>query len=238
MDKQYLIIIISLKAEIFLSLYHTQPLRSHFCTTWLETKSIAMKLRFLSLLAVTSLLFASCANNAEGDNKNADSPSVNTTTENSGSVTTTNDYSARADEFEKNSEAGKYMDVRTGKPVHLSVNRSTGRVTNKENNQEITRYIYVDNNDWWVYDGEGNQLGKAKWENDKVWFDDNGNWVDYDAKWKDDATDTKMKADEDETKLKTDDTKIKVEKDGDYKIKTGDKKIKKDEDGTKVKDNK
>jgi hypothetical protein len=202
-----------------------------------ETKSIAMKLKFLSLLAGTTLLFASCANNAEGDNKDADTSSVSNT-ENSGSTTTTNDYAARADEFDRNSEAGKYMDARTGKPVKLSVDRSTGRVTNRENSQEVTRYIYVDNNDWWVYDWEGNKLGKAKWEKDKVWFDDNGNWVDYDAKWKDDATDTKVKVDEDETKMKTDDTKIKVEKDGDYKIKTGDKKIKKDEDGTKVKDNK
>jgi hypothetical protein len=196
-----------------------------------------MKTTILSLMAASVLIFASCNNDADGDN-NKDSATTTGTTDNSGSTTTTTDYAAKADEFERNSEAGKYMDVRTGKPVKLSMDRSTGRVTNRENNQEVTRYIYVDNNDWWVYDWEGKQLGKAKWEKDKVWFDDNGNWVDYDAKWKDDDSDTKVKIDEDESKMKTDDTKIKVEKDGDYKIKTKDKKIKKDEDGTKVKDNK
>ncbi len=194
-----------------------------------------MKATILSLMAASLLFFSSCNNDADGDN-NKDSATTTGTTDNGGSTTTTTDYAAKADEFDRNSEAGKYMDVRTGKPVKLSMDRTTGRVTNKENNQEVTRYIYVDNNDWWVYDWEGNKLGQAKWENDKVLFDDNGNWVDYDAKWKDE--DAKIKMDEDEAKLKTDDTKIKVEKDGDTKIKTDDKKIKKDEDGTKVKDNK
>ena len=196
-----------------------------------------MKTKLFSLLAAT-MLFGLVACEIKGDKKDGEDKTAVTDKSNETTETSTGDYAARADEFERNSEAGKYMDARTGKPIRLSIDKSTGRVTNKENNQEVTRYIYVDNNDWWVYDWEGNKLGKAKWENDKVWFDDNGSWVDYDAKWKDDAADAKMKADEDETKLKTGDTKVKVEKDGDYKIKTNDKKIKKDEDGVKVKDNK
>lgn len=194
-----------------------------------------MKTKIFSLLAATMLFgLVACENNSNKKDKE----NTETTGNTENTETSTGEYAARADEFERNSEAGKYMDVRTGKPIRLSVDRSTGRISNRENNQEVTRYIYVDNNDWWVYDWEGNKLGQAKMENDKVLFDDNGNWVDYDVKWKDDATDTKVKMDEDEYKLKTDDTKIKVEKDGDYKIKTGDKKIKKDEDGTKIKDNK
>jgi len=193
-----------------------------------------MKTKLFSLLAATMLVgLVACENNTNTKDKEE-----GTTAGTENTNVSTGDYAARADEFEKNSEAGKYMDVRTGRPVRLSVDRSSGRVMNTETNQPVTRYIYVDNNDWWVYDWEGNRLGQAKMENDRVLFDDNGNWVDYDVKWKDDATDSKVKMDEDEYKMKSGDTKVKVEKDGDTKIKTGDKKIKKDEDGVKVKDNK
>ena len=197
-----------------------------------------MKTRFFSLLAATMLFGLVACENKNNKNDKDDTETSNTTTGTETTETSTGDYAARADEFERNSEAGKYMDARSGKPVRLSVDRSTGKVMNTETRQPVTRYIYVDNNDWWVYDWEGNKLGQAKMENDRVLFDDNGNWVDYDVKWKDDDSDTKVKIDEDESKMKTDDTKVKVEKDGDYKIKTKDKKIKKDEDGTKVKDNK
>jgi len=196
-----------------------------------------MKTKFFSLLAATMLFgLVACENSGNKNDKEDNTAVGNTGSENT--ETSTGDYAAKAGEFERNSEAGKYMDVRTGKPIRLSVDKSSGRIINSENSQPVTRYIYVDNNDWWVYDWEGNKLGQAKVENDKVLFDDNGSWVDYDVKWKDDENDTKVKMDEDESKIKTGDTKIKVEKDGDYKIKTGDKKIKKDEDGTKVKDNK
>ena len=143
------------------------------------------------------------------------------------STTSTSDYSAMADSFQRNSEAGKYMDVRTGKQIKISVDRTTGAKVNTATNEPVTRYIYVMDSDWWVYDAEGNQLGKAKWENDKVLFDDNGKWVEYDVKWK---------TDEDGTKMKSGDTKIKTDEDG-SKLKTNDKKVKTDEDGTKTKDN-
>ena len=85
----------------------------------------------------------------------------------------------------------------------------------------------IDGPEWWVYDVDGNRLGQAKLDNGTVLFDDNGNWVDYDTKWKDDGA---------ESKHKSDDMKVKTDEDG-MKIKTDDQKIKVDEDGTKVKDN-
>jgi hypothetical protein len=134
-----------------------------------------------------------------------------------------------ADEFQRNSDAGKYRDVRTGKPIKISVDRTTGKKQNTETNEPVTRYIYTDNDDWWVYDWEGNRLGRAKLENNKMLFEDSSNnWVEYEVKWKDDG---------DESKMKSEDLKVKEEKDGDLKVKTDDQKVKKDEDGTKKKDN-
>jgi hypothetical protein len=184
-----------------------------------------MKKQIFSLMAVLSLGFAAC--NSDSNT----STTTDSTTTSAGTTTTTSsgDYAAMADEFQRNSDAGKYMDVRTGKPIKISVDKSTGKKTNTETNEPVTRYIFADDSDWWVYDWEGNRLGRAKMENDRVLFEDSSNnWVDYDVKWKND---------DDETKMKSDDIKVKTEKDGDKKIKTDDKVIKKDEDGTKVKDN-
>lgn len=191
----------------------------------LKQKLLTMKKQIFSLIAVLSLGFAAC-------NSDSNTSATTDTTSTSTSATTntsSGNYAAMADEFERNSEAGKYRNVRTGEPIRISVDRTTGKKTNAETNENITRYILVDNNDWWVYDWEGNRLGRAKLENDKVLFEDSSNnWVDYEVKWKND---------DDESKMKTEDMKVKTEKDGDQKIKTDDKKIKKDEDGTKVEDN-
>jgi len=173
-----------------------------------------MKKQILIVFAALAIGFTAC---------NSDSNTTATTdSATNGSTTTTNtstsDYAAMADEYERNSEAGKYMDARTGKPIRISVDRTTGKRLNAETNEPITRYIFVDNNDWWAYDWEGNRLGRAKLEGDKVLYEtDNNEWVDYDVKWKND---------DGETKMKSDDMKVKTEADGDMKIKTDDKKIK------------
>ena len=184
-----------------------------------------MKKQIFSFIVVLSAGLFAC--NSDGDTgATTDTTSTNVTT----TTNTSNaDYAAMADEFQRNSEAGKYMDAKTGKPIKISVDKTTGKKLNTETNKPITRYIYVDNNDWWVYDWDGNRLGRAKMENNKMLFEDSStkSWVDYDAKWK---------AEDDELKMKTDDIKIKSE-DGETKIKTDDKVIKTDEDGTKVKDN-
>jgi hypothetical protein len=175
-----------------------------------------MKKQMFSLIALISLGFAAC--NSDGNRTNA---TDSTTTTANTTVTSSGDYAAMADQFQQNSDAGKYRDVKTGKPIKISVDRSTGKKTNVETNEPVTRYILVDNNDWWVYDDEGTRLSRAKMENDKLLFEDNNKWVDYEVKWKNDG---------DEEKMKSEGIKVKTDNDGDKKVKTDDRKIK-TEDG-------
>jgi hypothetical protein len=183
-----------------------------------------MKKKIFSLVAVLSLGFAACNN--DGDNTaSEDTTTTNTTT--TGTATSTGDYSAMADEFQKNSEAGKYRDAQTGKTIKISVDRTTGKKLNVETNEPVRRYIYIDNDAWWVYDEEGNRIREAKMENDKIVYKEGDAWVPWD----------KIKWDEDgEGKYEDDSTKIKIEKDGDMKIKKGDKKVKVEDGKTTVKD--
>jgi hypothetical protein len=184
-----------------------------------------MKKKIFSLVAVLSLGFMACNN--DGDNTaGTDTTTTNTT---AGTVTTTGDYSAMADEFQKNSEAGKYRDVRTGQNIKISVDRSTGKKMNTETNEPLTRYIFIDNNDWWVYDEEGNRIREAKMENDKVLYKGEDNsWVEWDKiQWDKDG----------DGKYENDSVKVKIEKDGDMKMKTKDKKVKVEDGKTTVKDN-
>jgi hypothetical protein len=193
-----------------------------------------MKKQLFSLLAVAMIGFTACNsgnNDTTGTNTDTSSAtgSAATGTETS-TVSSSGDYAAMADEFERNSQAGKYRDARTGQPLRISVDRSTGAKMNAETNEPITRYIMVDNTDWWAYDNNGSRLGRARYENNKVMYEgDNNNWVDYDVKWKTDG--------DGESKMKTDGLKIKTEKDGDMKIKTDDKKIKIEDGKVKEKDN-
>jgi hypothetical protein len=187
-----------------------------------------MKKKIFSLVAVLSLGFMACNN--DGDNTAGTDTTTTTTNTTAGTVTTTGDYSAMADEFQKNSEAGKYRDARSGKNIKISVDRTTGKKLNVETNEPVTRYIFIDNNEWWVYDEEGNRIREAKMENDKlVYRGENNMWVPWD----------KIKWDEDGSgKYEDDSTKIKIEKDGDMKIKTNDKKVKVEDGKTTVRDNK
>ena len=109
-----------------------------------------MKRKILGFFAlVLALSFTACNNDAD-----------TTTAEDTTSTTTTSsgDYAAMADEFQRNSEAGVYRDVRTGEPIKISVNKTTGAKLNAETNEPIVRYIWVDNNDWWVYDDQGTKV--------------------------------------------------------------------------------
>ena len=182
-----------------------------------------MKKKIFGLVAVLALGFAACTNDSDT------TASEDTTTNSSaGTMNTSSDYSAMADEFDRNSEANLYRDARTGQPIRISVDRTTGAKMNASNNQPVTRYIYIDNNDWWVYDEEGNRIRQARMENDRVlYLNETNQWVEWD----------KIKWDEDgEGKYKNDSMKVKIEKDGDMKIKTDDKKIKVEDGKTKVKD--
>jgi len=203
-------------------------------------KTLNMKqYRFSSLLLAMGVaaMAASCNDNSKTA-ETGDSTSMTTATTPDNSTTTTtnssNDYSAYATELENNSASGRYLNPRTGKAYKkLTVNRETGEVTD-ENNQPVWRYVDSDN--WWVYglddeDWTWRHMGDAKMDNNNLMYkDDAGAWVDYDKRWKtDDEGVTKS------WKTKDGNTKIKVSKDGDIKIKDENGKTKYDADDNKIK---
>ena len=212
------------------------------------------KEKFFSLLAAAlSIGFVACNNEgdstASADSTAADDAGSSTATT---TITSTNNYAALADSARINSEAGNYLDPRTGRPIRINVDPQTGARTNAETGEPVWRY--VDKRTWWVYGGtpdapEWDRLGEARLQGSKIEFkDSNDAWVDYDRlykaqddknaeEWKMKVGDMKIKVEEDgDMKVKSPDGKYKVDADGDTKLKTDDKKIKKDEDGTKIKE--
>ena len=184
-----------------------------------------MKRKIFSLVAAT-ITVGCVACNSEGNN--TESTDSTTTTSDVTTNTSTGNYAAQADSFKINSEAGNYLDARTGKPIKINVDATTGARVNAETNEPV-RY-YVDKRTWWVYgDDSWDTIGSAQMEGDELRFkNENDKWVTFDQKWKIDEGDG-------EAKMKTDDSKTKVEKDGDAKTKTDDGKVKTDEEGVKVK---
>ncbi|MCU7550947.1 hypothetical protein OCK74_17635 [Chitinophagaceae bacterium LB-8] len=187
-----------------------------------------MKQRLLGLFA-TAFSFGFVACNNSGDNTSA---SVDTTTDDVNTATTTatstGSYAAQADSFRINSEAGAYVDARTGKKIRIKVDPETGARTNMETGEPVD--YYVDTRTWWVYGDQGfDTIGTAHMEGKNLRFRDHKNkWVPFDDRWK--------KDDDGDLKMKTEDVKMKVDKDGDMKIKTDDGKVKITEDGVKEKD--
>ncbi len=188
-----------------------------------------IKTKIFSLLAGALTLGLVACNN-DGDTTKSTSDSL-TTTDVTTTTTSTGTYAAQADSFRMNSEAGNYLDAKTGKKIRIKVDPSTGARINEETNEPV-RY-YVDSRNWWVYGDESwDNIGEARMEGNELRYKGDGDkWVSYDQKWKVDGGDGEMK-------MKSGDMKMKVEKDGDTKIKMSDgTKIKTDEDGTKVKEN-
>jgi hypothetical protein len=181
----------------------------------------------------TALGFAallSCNNTSDTTAVNEDTSSGNGTVT---SNTSTADNTAYADEIEKSSTEGYYLNPRTGKSYgKLSVNRNTGEISD-QNNEPVWRY--VDKRNWWVYgvDDDWNwiKLGEAKMENDQLRYkDDQGSWVTYDKRWSsNEETLTKS------WKAKSGNAKIKFDKDGDVKYKDDSTRLKYDADDNKVK---
>lgn len=185
-----------------------------------------MKAKIFSLVAMTITLgFVAC--NSEGDNT-AYTDSTTTTTTDVNTNTSSGSYAAQADSFRINSEAGNYLDARTGKPLKINVDATTGARVNAETNEPVK--YYVDRRTWWVYgDDSWDTIGTAQMQGNELRYrDSNDKWVTFEEKWKVDEGDG-------EAKMKTDDSKIKVEKDGDAKTKTDDGKVKTDEEGVKAK---
>ena len=192
---------------------------------------------FPLVLALGMVALTSCNDDADKTSDATDTAgttnTVNTTTDVT-TNTTSGDYSAYADELERNSSQGRYYNPRTGKAYKkLSVNRETGQVLD-ENNQPVWRY--VDSQNWWVYglddeDWTWRHMGDAKMDKDQLMYkDDSGNWVTYDKRWKTDDENIDKS-----WKTKSGDTRIKVSKDGDIKIKDESGKTKYDADDNKVK---
>ncbi len=196
-----------------------------------------MKKNIFNLFAAGIVLsLAACNNSSDNTGANGDSANLNQDSLNaaSASANSSNDYSAYADSVERNSQAGYYLNPRTGKPLKVKVNRTTGELTDQETNEPVWRY--VDNRNWWVYgiddsDWHWDTMGQARMENDKLMYQgDNGKWMSYDEQWK--TQDEKVNK---SWKEKVGDTKIKVSKDGDIKIKDEHGKVKYDADDNKIK---
>jgi hypothetical protein len=190
------------------------------------------------LVAGAAFGFVACNNSSDTAATDSDSANMAGTGDTSSMANTasnsTNDYSAFADSVERNSQAGYYVNARTGKPQHLKVDRTTGGVTDEQTGEPVWRY--VDTRNWWVYGLDDNNwmwdtVGHAKKSNNKIMYEgDNGNWTDYDMQWK--SSDEKL---EKTWKTRIGDTKIKVDKDGDVKVKDKTGTVKYDADDNKVK---
>jgi hypothetical protein len=202
-----------------------------------------MKKNKLVSLLMAGVAFGFVACNNSSDTAATDADSVNTastgdtssmTNTANNANTSTNDYSAFADTVEKNSQAGYYVNARTGKKQRLKVDRTTGGVTDEQTGEPVWRY--VDTRNWWVYglddkDWMWDTVGHAKMDNNKIMYEgDNGTWSNYDAQWK--ASDENLKK---TWKTRIGDTKIKVDKSGDVKVKDKTGTVKYEADDNKVK---
>jgi hypothetical protein len=186
---------------------------------------------FSFIAAVLTLGFVAC-NNDSTDTATTDSTTTttdNTVTTNA-TTSTMKDYTAMADTFRVNNEAGNYLNPKTGKPIRIKYDTTTQSVVDETSGEPVWRY--VDRRNWWVYGGENwETIGEAKMQNNKIMYKgDNDTWVDYDVRWKEE--DTRLK---DSWKQKYGDTKIKVNKDGDVKVKDESGKTKYDAEKNKVK---
>lgn len=203
----------------------------------------------LPLAAALTLAMASCGNSngdaAENNMDTATSMSPAGPADEATTQTSTGSYAAQADSFRINSEAGNYLDARTGKSIRINVDPQTGRRTNAETGDPVWRY--VDRRTWWVYGGDETSwdtVGTARMEKEQLRYrTNNDQWESYDRRWKNEddklLSDWKTKVDkgDGDIKMKHDetDTKIKIDKDGDMKIKTKDGKTKIDADDGEVK---
>ena len=201
-----------------------------------------------NLLAVLAMgTFLAACNNDANDTATTDSTATteNTTTTSTGAgmdagntttATSTTNYTAMADSFRVNSEAGNYLNPRTGKPMRLRYDTERHYAVDETTNEPVWRY--VDKRNYSVYGtmendtvGMYNSMGTARMQNNRLEYQGEGDtWVTYDKRYKEE--------DERRTKgwkIKDGDTKIKVSRDGDIKVKDENGKVKYDADDNKIK---
>jgi hypothetical protein len=192
------------------------------------------KTKFFSLLAAAIVFgFTACNNSSDGATAGDSTTKSGDTSATANTANSTNDYSAFAADIEKNSESGRYLNPKTGKPMKLKVDRTSGAVTDAETGEPVWRY--VDNTNWWVYglddDYYWDKLGEARMESNKLVYKDSDNkWVDYDAMWNTEDQNLSKT-----WKTKSGDLKIKFGKDGDIKVKDKTGTTKYDADDNKIK---
>lgn len=160
-------------------------------------------------------------------NTNTATTTDNTATTPTTTTTSSNNYAAMADTFRVNSEAGNYLDPRTGKSFKIRMDTATGIRMNDATNEPVWRY--VDKRNYKVYSGSSSDnnamwdtVGTARMQNNRLEYEgDNNSWTSYDKRWRTED-DTRMK----DYKTHIGDTKVKVSADGDLKVKdlnTGEK---------------
>ena len=196
------------------------------------------KTNFFSFLALAlSLGVVACNDDADSTSTTDTSTTTmetNTATTDPNTTSTmntnTSDYAALADTFRMNSEAGNYLDPRTGRSIKIGVDPQTGTRYNLATEEPVWRY--VDKRTWWVYGGDNwDTMGEARMEDNKIMYKGDGDkWMTYDDRWK--MEDEKMMTD---WKTKNGGTKIKISKDGDIKVKNESGKVKYDGDDNKMK---
>jgi hypothetical protein len=196
------------------------------------------KMNFFSFLALAlSLGVVACNDDADSTSTTDTSTTTmetNTATTDPNTTSTmntnTSDYAALADTFRMNSEAGNYLDPRTGRSIKIGVDPQTGTRYNLSTEEPVWRY--VDKRTWWVYGGDNwDTMGEARMEDNKIMYKGDGDkWMTYDDRWK--MEDEKMMTD---WKTKNGGTKIKISKDGDIKVKDESGKVKYDGDDNKMK---
>ncbi len=196
------------------------------------------KTNFFSFLALAlSLGVVACNDDADSTSTtDTSTTTMETTTATTDPNTTstmntnTSDYAALADTFRMNSEAGNYLDVRTGRSIKIGVDPQTDTRYNLATEEPVWRY--VDKRTWWVYGGDNwETMGEAKMDGNKLMYKGDGDkWMTYDDRWK--MEDEKMMTD---WKTKNGGTKIKISKDGDIKVKNESGKVKYDGDDNKMK---
>jgi hypothetical protein len=201
-----------------------------------------MKTKLLSFFSL-ALTVGLVACNNDGDNStNATTDSTATNSGTGGSAdnsttttaTSTNDYAALSDTLRVNSEAGNYLNPRTGKAIKLRLDTVNGTRLDATTGEPVWRY--VDKRTYKVYSSDDvnskwDTVGTARMQKNRLEYrGENEEWVSYDKRWRtEDERRTK------DWKTKIGDTKIKVSKDGDVKVKDESGKVKYDADDNKVK---
>ncbi len=156
-------------------------------------------MKFFGFLALAlSAGFVACNDGSSDSATTNDTATTTTTVDNTTTTTATsmNNYTALADTFRVNSEAGNYLDPRTGKSMKIRVDTATGMRMNETDNQPVWRY--VDKRDYKVYSGDDmnsmwDTVGTARMQNNKLeYMGENNSWTNYDKRWKSDD-DTRMK---------------------------------------------